>query len=543
MGVQKLLSALNALRTTKPWQKARRLGPLIVVALLATVLATGTAARNAGADILADQGALVPTTPRTDIPLVLNGAVLASAQFGDKIIVGGSFTQIRLQNGNVVSRPYLLAYDVNSGAYLPGFDPVIDREVQALETADDGSGLFIAGKFNTVDGVTKRKVAKLNTNGDLIGAFTANADAKVTTLDDDGQRLYLGGNFISVNSQPRIRLAAVDIATGVVSSFRNDVTVDIGRNTGAVKAVDVSPDNSTLLVVHASAFVDGKDRFGVAQIDLATDEVTPWRTDWYKEASPRCTSSAFQPRDGEYSPDGSFFVVVERGHYRCDKAIAFPTANGPGLEENLWVLQAYDSVYSVGISDVAVYIAGHFCFQTQLGPIPTAQASTYPYKNKPAACQSGGNEDTNGVTARYQISALDPATGELLDWNPGINVQEAAFDIEMIDRGMLVGMDRDRFNQILTGRQAFLDFGGFTPPPDPPVGDVCTITPLANGVRVDWAIADASPNKVHVRRDGSWVATVNAPVTSYIDTNGTIGAGYLARYRVNGVVTDVGCTT
>jgi len=536
-----LLSANGRSRNGRP-AISRRAASLVSVALVASVLATVAGADNISAEVPADHGVLAPTIPRTDLPIVLDGEVLASAQFGDKVVVGGNFTQIRLQDNSVVNRQFLFAYDINTGAYLSSFDPVIDREVEALETADDGSGLFIAGKFNTVDGISKRKVAKLDVNGEVLIGFTANADAKVTTIDDDGQRLYLGGAFTTINNQPRIRLAAVDITDGTVSSFRNDVTVDVGRNTGSVKTVDVSPDNSLLLVVHASALVDGLDRFGVAQIDLNTDQVTPWRTDWYKFASPRCTSGAFQPRDAEFSPDGSFFVIVEKGHYRCDKAIAFPTANGPGLEENLWVLQAFDSVYSVGISDVAVYVGGHFCFLDQLGPIATAQASTYPYVNKPQGCQSGGNEDTNGVAARYQIGAVIPSTGELHAWNPGTNVQEAVFDIEIIDRGLLLGLDRDRVNNILTGRQAFLDFGGLTPPPDPPLTDICTLTPVANGVQLDWTIVDANPSVVNLRRDGSWLATVTSPATTYTDLNGPPNASYLVRYRVAGTVVDVTCT-
>ena len=476
---------------------------------------------------------------------MLDGKVYASAQFGDKIVVGGSFTQIELQNGATVSQAYLFAYDINTGAYISSFNPSIDREVQAVETADDGSGVFIAGKFNTVDGETKRKVAKLDSSGNVISTFTAQANAKVTTLDDDGQRLYLGGNFSAIDGQTRHKLAAVNITTGALSAFRNDVTVDVGRNTGAVKSVDVSPDSSMLLVVHASALVDGKDRFGVAQIDLATDEVSDWRTDWYKFASPRCSGGgAFQPRDGEYSTDGSMFVIVEKGHYRCDKAIAFPSANGAGLEENLWVLQAFDSVYSVGISDTAVYVGGHFCFLKQLGPIPTAQAANYPYQNKPSACQSGGNNNTNGLEARYQIGAVDPVTGALLAWNPGVNVQEAVFDIEVIDRGVMLGMDRDRYNGFLTGRHAFLDFGGNTPPPPPPPppgADSCTVTAVAGGFQLDWHIEDADPSRVHIRRDGQWVTTLSPPGTTYTDFNGPAVASYIVRYRDNGVVTDITC--
>lgn len=510
-------------------------------------MATGASIVPIGAEVPADHGAVAPVIPRLDLPEVLDGVVEASAQFGDKVVVGGSFTQIERTDGSVLNRSFLFAYDINTGTLIEDFDPQFDKEVQAIESADDGSGVVIAGKFNTVDGLTRRKIVKLDADGEVIAGFTANANSKVTTLDDDGVRIYVGGSFTAINGEPRSRLAALDLTTGAVDSFRNDVTVDVGSNTGAVKSVDVSPDNSTLLVAHASALVDGQDRFGLAQIDLATDTVTPWRTDWYKIAVTRCSGDTLKLRDASYSPDGSYFVVVEKGGFRCDKAIAFPTADGPGLEENLWVLQGFDSIYSVAISDFAVYIGGHFCFVNPLGPIPTARAANYFHPPKPAPCASGGNEDTNGITARYQVAALDPVDGSVLDWNPGANVQEAVFDIEIVDRGVLLGMDRDRVNGYGTGRHAFLDFGGLTPPPEPPepptppAPDTCDSTVVAGGVQLDWSVTDQSVNRFHVRRDGSWVTSVERPTMTYLDTAAGPGSSHVIRYRVDGTIVNITC--
>ena len=321
----------------------------IAVTLFGSVLVASTI-RGAASDEPAAGSVLVAQTPRADTPIVLDGRVNANVQFGGLIVLGGEFTLVQTNAGTVLDRPNLVAYDIETGAVVESFDPVIDGEIFALEAADDGSGLFVGGTFNTVDGAEHRKLVKLTATGEVDPSFVVSVDARVQTIDDDGRRVYFGGSFSAVNGETRLQLAAVDIGTGALSTLRADVTESLGFNGGgSVRAVDVHPSGNTLLVAHASARVAGQPRVGVAQIDLTTDQLTDWRTDWYTNAHSRCADGgALSIRDAEYSPNGDAFYVVEKGHYECDKVISFPTANGPGLEQNLWVTQMYDSSLSVG---------------------------------------------------------------------------------------------------------------------------------------------------------------------------------------------------
>ena len=59
-------------------------------------------------------GQLVDDEARRDLPVVLDGEVLAHAQIGDRIFVGGEFQQVRLQNGSVVTQPNIFAYNINT---------------------------------------------------------------------------------------------------------------------------------------------------------------------------------------------------------------------------------------------------------------------------------------------------------------------------------------------------------------------------------------------------------------------------------------------
>ena len=81
-----------------------------------------------------------------------------------------------------------------------------------------------------------------------------------------GSRLYIGGSFTSVDGQPRVRLAALDAASGDLTSFRVDVDGDI-----AALATDGA---GTLFIAGKFNYVGGVRRNNIAAVDVSTGEVT-----------------------------------------------------------------------------------------------------------------------------------------------------------------------------------------------------------------------------------------------------------------------------
>src|SRR3546814_17992446 len=64
-----------------------------------------------------------------------NGTVLAVQVVGDTVYAGGAFTSVRPSSGGAsVARSNLPAFDVHTGALLPGFSASIDGEVRTLES-------------------------------------------------------------------------------------------------------------------------------------------------------------------------------------------------------------------------------------------------------------------------------------------------------------------------------------------------------------------------------------------------------------------------
>jgi len=293
---------------------------LLLLALVAAVLATAPTIADA-AEV--NHPTLVPESPRSDTPIALDG-----------IVYSGEFSQVEsFRGGPIVNRSNIFAYDINSGDLIDDFDPVVNGDILEMVVSEDGHSLFIGGAFTKIDDEWNVRLAKLDYYGAVDPTFNASADAKVLALDTKDDVLYLGGSFANVSGVANNRIAAVDADTGAdIAAFDLSIQGNEGKeDTRSVKALDIHPTQNRLLVAfNGRRLVDGNapspNHFGVGFVNLNNYTVTAWRTEWYRFAHPRCSQSALQLRDGEFSPDGSMFVLVEKGHYTCDKAITSATS-------------------------------------------------------------------------------------------------------------------------------------------------------------------------------------------------------------------------
>ena len=507
-----------------------------------------TATRFAQANVNHD--AVAVENPRTDTPIVLDGTVLASVQLHDRVIVAGEFTRVQtVRNGPIVDRVNLYAYDINTGELIDDFAPVLNGGVQALISSPEDDSFYAGGTFTQVDGQFRGRLAKIHYDGTLDTAFRPSVSAEVRTLDEDAGVVYLGGSFQTINGEPHGQIGAVDATTGAtIDGFDLSVTGGLGRGgVSGVRSVIVHPTEDLLLVVSNGQTVTDTagdhDRYGVAFVDLDTFLVTPWRTQWYEIAHTRCSASSLQLQEAALSPDGSTFAIAEKGNFGCDKIVSFDTIDN-GVNDPKWVTAAHDSVFSVEITNNAVYAGGHFCFLEAHGPLTADDAANFDWYPKPEDCDiDSGNQDIDNFSARQQIAALDPANGAILDWNPRTNAQVAVFDIEAIDRGLLIGQDANQVNDVETGRHAFLDFGGTTPVfalPAEPVLE-CTAEIVGGNVVLEWSENTAGTEVI--RRNGAWIASVtNIEERSLTTPLNDADDEYVLRLFESGNVTDVPCT-
>jgi hypothetical protein len=426
-----------------------------VVGLAAAIAApaTGTGAEH---------GAVVTDTPSLRAPVFLDGEVLAGAQVGNRIIVGGSFTRIDDAELGVIEQKHLAAYDADTGRLDVNFRPNVNNQVNSI--ADAGSGMIlVGGKFRFIDGTRAHRIAKLRVvDGSLVKAFVASADAQVFDVAVAGDRAYVGGSFDEINGISRIRLAAVDLHTGAVDpGFDLPVTKPTGYNgASSVRGIDVSPDGTKLVTVHNNARVDGKRRQGIALIDIsgATAALLPWRTSHYDYDCQPWFPQFSRPlmRDVQFSPDGTFLVAVSAiGNFApgCDVAVRFPTSGGKNVQAE-WISRMFDSPDAVAVTDAAVYVGGHMRWAAAPGFGWTDFEDGNP------------TDQPENTVVRDQLVALDPSDGQTLEWNPGAGGFRGVLSLAAVDGGLLAGSDGDRFGGETVGRHAFFELPADQVQPD-----------------------------------------------------------------------------
>ncbi|MGY2701895.1 PKD domain-containing protein [Nocardioides sp. HB32] len=424
---------------------------------------------------------LVPDKPRTNTPIIANGEIwdIEVVPSLNRVFIAGSFTSIQNNSGTntqTYNQAGLASYNYQTGLVDASFRPTFNGGVAAVEATPDGSKLFVGGDFNTVGGAAAQKVASLNlTTGAPLASFdfTKNTNNQVTALAASNSTLYVGGRFTRINGAVKSALAAVNTASGAVDAgFTNDITGGIGVN-GAlgVPQLKLTHDGSKLLVVHTGRQINGQDRYGMGIIDTATKQLLPWRSRLWDDNLAR-VGGVTRIYNGDISPDDSYFVVTSGSGGDAppisDTAIAFPLT-GSALQNSdvqpLWIARHFDSIYSVAITEQAVYLGGHFQFiDSPSADLPYPGLQNVGYGTGQGLAGYGLGDQ---VVRRDHIAAVSPATGRALEWNPtgGSNSFEGNKAMEATPRGLFIGGDGMFQGGVRTGRVGFYDFNSVTYPP------------------------------------------------------------------------------
>lgn len=443
-----------------------------VLAALAAVALTAAGLTSAGAASAApNHTTLVKTVPSTASPDIMDGTVYAIFDAGTKIIAAGSFTRVQNRGSDVdITRNYVLAFDKATGTVDTAFAPTVDNEVYAVVAGPTAGTVFLAGKFNTVNGVTRRKVALVNVGtGALVTSFAGPAfNGLVNDVALVGGRLLVGGIFTSAGStNPRGGLASLNASTGALDSYLTTTLTEhhnydgvsgASAGVGASKLA-VSPDGRQLVVIGNFKKADGVLHDQIVKLDLGATAATiaDWNTSRY---TPRCAYWAFDTymRDVAYAPDGSYFVVVTTGAANagtlCDSATRWESgATGTELQPTWADFSGGDTFLSVGISEQAVYVGGHLR-----------------WLNNSFGTDAAGT----GAVGRASIAALDPRSGLPMSWNPGRHPRGVGVSEMLVTpSGLWLGSDTSWIGNFQYRRERIAFFpltGGAAPHPTTTAG-------------------------------------------------------------------------
>jgi hypothetical protein len=379
-----------------------------LVGLVATAgLAVGTLAAGGLAQAAPLQTALVPDHSAA-MPRPQGGQCYASQpplncrsvdvilKVGGWIYAGGQIDKVAAPSGSPVTTGYsnLFRFNASTHALDTTFKPqffktagrVDDGGVTGLAASDDGSSLYVSGNFTSVassgggSAITRKGLAKISTAS---GAVDAAFDAKICTgggscqVNDvqmvAGKSLWAAGQFTHVAGSAKTGVASFDESTGALTSAMSlAVSGHAVSTVTKVNKIRVNAAGDQALLLGDFASVGGKSRLAVAMVDInaATGETTGvdnWNSPNLQSSANLCKKTHLWIQSADWSPDGSFFVLVASGAggghpypALCDAVSRFENNGNANSIPSGYNHTEIDTIESVCVVGQWAYIGGHF---------------------------------------------------------------------------------------------------------------------------------------------------------------------------------------
>jgi hypothetical protein len=326
---------------------------------------------------------------------------------GGPVYVGGNFTSI-----GGAGRKYVAALDSVTGV-ATSWDPQVNDAVYALHV--DGSNVYMAGNFTTVGGQSRNRAASVDAATAAPNAWDPGVMKMLTgqqfvgTLSRVGDNFYLGGSYTAINSETRNYLAALDLNTGVATSWAPTVG-------GSVRSL--VRDGSTL---YAGGY------FGITSFDLPSGAAN-----WSNALPVGSYIGTIALGNGNLYVGGGFGTMGGQPRTylaAMDAATGAVTSWNPGANSNVNTVFFHNNLVYVG--GAFTTIAGQS--RTYLAALDAATGTATSWNPQPngwihsiAASGSdvyaGGRFSLIGGVARNRLAKLNNTNGAALPlWNPNVN--------------------------------------------------------------------------------------------------------------------------
>lgn len=406
--------------TSRPVHRAAALAGALALSLLLFVAAALVGAPRG----ITDSAPVDPNDPRTPVTVTADslptvqhdGVAWQSAVIGNTVYVVGKFNNARpfgaAAGTQLSARANILAFDITTGRLITGFAPVLNAQALAVAPSPDGSRLYIGGDFTTVNGVQRLRVAALDpVTGALISSFAPKMNASVRAIAASAGTVWMGGTFTGVGTAGRSRLAAVSAANGALLPW---APVAAG---GKVNALALSPEGTRVVAGGAFTTLNTSSRpgYGLGMVDAVTGTNLPLQAnDVVRDAG---TDSAVL----SLSTDGTSFYgtgyIFGTGG-NLEGAFAANWSDG----RIKWVEDCHGDSYGAFATDTAVYVAGHPHYCGNLGGFPEVTPRVW------HRAVSFGKAATGTLTADplgYPSFTGQPAPS-LLNWFPDMDTGTAS---------------------------------------------------------------------------------------------------------------------
>lgn len=315
-----------------------------------------------------------------------NASVNAVGIAGGLTFIGGLFTHVRPPDKPAgqgdVRRTYLAAFYQSSGQ-ATAWAPTLNGPVWSIAVSQDGQWVVVGGDFTSVNGQPRNRIAMFNNKGQLT-SFKPGVAHRVKALAVYGNNVYLGGSFGRVSGVVRNRLAAVTL-NGTLLPWNPNADDD-------VYAIDVADNGSRVFAGGPFATIGGKDHYSLAAIHPTTG-----------------APQSFPAADAIPDPSVGCVTRVKDIDTLGSKVFVANGGDGPGC---------YDGILA---ADVA---SGNLLWQSHcLGATEAVKAiGNWLYKGSHAHdCTDDDPKYFGDGTGTHYLLVHDATTKKLGPWHPATN--------------------------------------------------------------------------------------------------------------------------
>ena len=372
-----------------------------------------------GGGVIATGSSLVPIAgaPR------VNGQVLAAASDGaGGWYIGGSFTHVGdIARANLA---HILA-DLSVDAWAPTTNGSV------IAIAVSTANVYFSGTFSTVNGVAHSGLAGVTRAGGVTLPMNPSLGGVVQTLATDGMTLYVGGEFTTIAGQARGRMAAFRIADHALLPW-DPAAVGSLTPTGTY-ALQIA--NGLVYAGGNFSSIQAQPRRGVAALDPATGAPRAWDPGLSGTIS-YGVRSILAAGDRIYL--GGDFAGLQGTARHCLAAVDTSTgallawdpnaALASGSESQIASVNCLDlegtDILAGGTFDLVGGIAHeNFARLDAVTGAPAMVAPQTPHETRALAVSGanvlfGGRYSTLAQDHRGDLVAVRISTGELLPWSP-----------------------------------------------------------------------------------------------------------------------------
>lgn len=355
----------------------------------------------------------------------LTGVAWAQIVVGDTVYVTGNFTKARppgiWQGGpGEIDAAHLFAYDIRTGDRIASFNHSLNAQGLAITASPDGSRIYVGGDFTTVDGQVRQHVAAFDTaTGALVPSFAPYVNGQVKAVTATNTTVYVGGAFESAAGKARKRLASFQASNGSMNAWAPSA------EGGYVWSLLAVPGGSKIIVGGAFQTLSGVTANGHIAVDPVTAQPMTWLANQVIKDYNRGAITSLTTDGTDVYASGFAFGTggTFEGSFRAD------ASDG----RIIWLTDCQGDTYDTKAIGDVVYSVSHAHNCLMIGGFPDTSPRV---RWMPALAYTKAATGSNLGPDMYGWNYAGQPAPTLLHWYPALGIgtatgqYQAAWDVE-----------------------------------------------------------------------------------------------------------------